>query len=480
MRSRKALPIRVVAAASAAQILLCILLIAQIATSPAAQESAASAAKSASSADAAFRTQAREFIEAELLLYPERATALGDHRYDNQLGDLSADGFARAVVHAKKWLKTFRGDDRKALSSADEADREFLIAQADGELLRIEQLRSYEREPEIYLPTSAVNSLIKRDFAPLASRMTSVTAREIAALKNLDAARHNLKPTLTPKVAIDIALQKMPGTLGLFGSDVPAAFAKVGDGPDKRAFVKANAYLVAAIEDYARWLKSDLTPRATGSYAIGADAYRRMLNDADMVDLPLAKLEQVGETELARLRDDFRKTAAAIDPKHSPAEVVQSLTRTHPDTAEVIPTVAAGLAEIRAYVIAHHIATIPSDIMPMVRETPPYARATTFASMDSPGPFEKSTEAFFYVTLPDPSWPEEKKEQLLALYSPTSISDISTHEVYPGHYVQFLNNRLNPDVVRLVYHSGADVEGWGLYCEQMLVDKGLQGGKTEN
>src|SRR5260370_1682231 len=130
MRSRKALPNRVVAAASAAQILLCILLIAQIATSPAAQESAASAAKSGSSADAAFRTQAREFIEAELLLYPERATALGDHRYDNQLGDLSADGFARAVVHAKKWLKTFRGHDRKSLPSPHEPDHQFLITQA--------------------------------------------------------------------------------------------------------------------------------------------------------------------------------------------------------------------------------------------------------------------------------------------------------------------------------------------------------------
>ena len=112
--------------------------------------------------------------------------------------------------------------------------------------------------------------------------------------------------------------------------------------------------------------------------------------------------------------------ASSVEPERP--EVVQSLTRTHPDAGKVIPTVASGLAEIRAYVIAHHIASIPSDIRPMVRETPPYARATTFASMDSPGPFEKSTEAYFYVTLPDPSWPEEKKEQLLALYSPTSIS----------------------------------------------------------
>ena len=472
MPPRKALTIRAVTA-SAAQILLCLLLAGHLVNSQAAQDNPPNAA---SAADAAFRAQTKEFIEAELRLYPERATALGDHRYDDQLADLSPGRAEIVIRHARKWLKTFRGDDASALSPANEADREWLIAQADGELLRIEQLRSYEREPEMYLPTSAINSLIKREFAPAEIRMRSVTAREVAALKNLDAARRVLNPALTPKVAIDIELQQMPGTLGFFRSDVPAAFAKVADGPDKQAFAKANANLIAAIDDYAQWLKSDLMPRSAGSYAIGADAYRRMLNDADLVDMPLPKLEQVGEVELARLRDDFKKTAAAIDPKHSPAEVVQSLTRTHPDADKVIPTVASGLAEIRAYVIAHHIASIPSDIMPMVRETPPYARATTFASMDSPGPFEKSTEAFFYVTLPDPSWPEQKKEQLLALYSPTSISDISTHEVYPGHYVQFLNNRLNPDMVRLVYHSGADVEGWGLYCEQMMVDEGLHGG----
>jgi uncharacterized protein (DUF885 family) len=201
-----------------------------------------------------------------------------------------------------------------------------------------------------------------------------------------------------------------------------------------------------------------------------------MLNDADMVDIPLDELEQIGVKELARLRDEFRKTAASIDPNHSPAEVMESLTRVHPEAAQVLQTVAAGLASIRAYVVAHHIATVPSEVLPMVRETPPYARATTFASMDSPGPFEKTTEAFYYVTLPDPSWPEEKKQQLLAFYSPPTISDTSVHEVFPGHYVQFLNNRLNPDTVRLVFGSGANIEGWAFYCEEMMIDEGLHDG----
>ena len=430
-------------------------------------------AETESAADRAFRAQVTQFIQAELELNPERATHLGDHRFDDRVDDVSARGIDEAIRHAKKWIALFGADDPKTLSPANEADREWLAAHLDGELLWTEQIRSYQRDPEMYLPTSAVNALIKREFAPAEVRMRSVTAREVAALKNLDAARSNLKPALTPKVFVDIALQQMPATIGFFNNDVPLAFAKVADGPDKQAFAKANANLVAAIGDYAQWLKNELMPKAAGDYAIGADAYRRMLNDADMVDMPLDQLEQVGVKELARLRDEFQKTAALIDPKRSPAEVMDSLSRVHPDANQVLPTVAAGLASIRGYVIAHHIATIPSDVLPMVRETPPYARATTFASMDSPGPFEKSPEAFYYVTLPDPSWPDAKKEQLLAFYSAPSISDTSVHEVFPGHYVQFLNNRHNPDVVRLIYGSGADIEGWGLYCEQMMLDEGL-------
>jgi uncharacterized protein (DUF885 family) len=430
----------------------------------------------APNADAGFEARVAEFVEAEMRLYPQWATALGDHRFDNKIDDLTAKGIAAIISHARKWSKVFGAIDAAAISRSHEADREWLLAHLDGELLWNEQLRNYERDPGMYLPTAAVNGLIKRDFAPLEQRMRSVTARENAALSNLEAARQNLKPARTPKIAIEIALQQMPATQAYFKHDVPEAFAKVGDDADKRAFVKANTSLAAAIDGYARWLEANLKPKAAGEYAIGADAYRRMLNDADMVDIPLDRLEQVGEDELARLQQEFTKTAAEIDSKRSPAEVMTSLAQVHPSAAEVLPTVAAGLEDIRAYVIDHHLASVPSNVLPLVRETPPYMRATTFASMDSPGPFEKTSEAFFYVTLPEPSWPAAKQDQLLAFYSSPAISDTSVHEVYPGHYVQFLNNRLNPDVVRRLFHSGADAEGWALYCEQMMLDEGLHRG----
>jgi len=442
-------------------------------TSAIARAAELASAPGAAAEDSDFRAKAKQFIQDELRLYPEFASALGDHRYDDRVDDASAQGIARIVAHAHQWKEIFGAIPSISLTSADEIDREWLTARADDELLWSEQVRSYERDPSMYLPTSAVYLLIKRNFAPAAVRLRSVTAREGASLANLSAARINLKPARVSQIAIDIELMQMTATLDFFNKTLPEAFHDVADGPDKQAFSLANAALVKQIEDYAKWLKNDLRPQAAGNYAIGADAFRRMLADADFVDTPLDELEQIGEKEMRRLQLQFVAIAKRIDPTHSPAEVAAALASKHPTAEQVIPAVTAGLASIRDYVVSQHIAAIPSNILPIVAETPPFMRATTFASMDSPGPFEKATEAYFYVTLPDPSWPKEKQEQLLAFYSPPTISDTSVHEVYPGHYVQFLNNRLNPDEVRAIYHSGSDSEGWALYCEQMMLDEGL-------
>ncbi len=167
-------------------------------------------------------------------------------------------------------------------------------------------------------------------------------------------------------------------------------------GPQKNAFLKANAKLVAAVRDYAKWLKNDFMPQASGNYAIGPAAYKRMLADQEMVDIPLADLLNVGQDEMVRLQADFDKTAHLIDPNHNPAEVAATLNREHPTAEQLIPTVTAGLAELRDYVVTHHLATIPAAAPPpLVRETPPSMRATTFASMDTPGPFEKSPRRIF-------------------------------------------------------------------------------------
>src|SRR5260370_5386741 len=191
--------------------------------------------------------------------------------------------------------------------------------------------------------------------------MRSVMAREKAGLGNLRAARANLRPERVPQVAIDIVLEQMPATLAFFRGSLPAAFDKEPNGQDKEAFREANARLIAAIEDYAKWLSSILRPHARGGYAIGANAYRRMLADEDMVNTPLDRLEQMGENEMRRLQGQFAATAKIIDSKHPPVEAATALGLEHPDADKVILSVSVGLASIPTYVVSHHLATIPSD-----------------------------------------------------------------------------------------------------------------------
>ncbi|MGH7950100.1 MAG: DUF885 family protein, partial [Candidatus Binataceae bacterium] len=293
-------------------------------------------AAAAAPADAAFRAEVARFIEEELRLFPERATYVGDHRYDDRVGDLTRGGVDAVIAHAKRWQKTFGAADATALSAANEADREWLLARLDGYLLWNEQLRTYESDPSMYLPTSGVYSLVIRDFAPLEKRMQLVTARATASLKNLEAAHANLKAERTAKISVEIALSELNGALGFLRTELPSVFDSLADGPPKRAFHAANEKLIAATEGYRNWLRDALLPRASGSYAIGADAYRRMLRDYDMVEVPLDELEEAGTRELERLQKRFEETAARIDSGKTPAEVMKAVTANPPPADKVI------------------------------------------------------------------------------------------------------------------------------------------------
>jgi uncharacterized protein (DUF885 family) len=126
--------------------------------------------------------------------------------------------------------------------------------------------------------------------------------------------------------------------------------------------------------------------------------------------------------------------------------------------------------------------TIPSEVRAQVKETPQYRRATSFASMDTPGPFEKrATEAFYYVTPVENEWPEKQKEEWLTSFNYYTSDMVSIHEAYPGHYVQFLRLNASPATkVEKIFGNYAFVEGWAHYCEKMMIDEGFAAPADKN
>ena len=269
------------------------------------------------------------------------------------------------------------------------------------------------------------------------------------------------------------------GSLGFFEGSV-AAWAKEAAGTNTKLlaeFQEWNARVIAAFRAYATWLETDLKPRSRGHYAIGKDLFLAKLKTEEMVEIPLQELLAKGEANLEKDYKAFVATAGLIDPKKSPAEVMKSLSDDHPTPEDLIPSVRRSVEEARRYLVDKGIVTVPSEVRPLIEETPPYARSGSFASMDTPGPFEtRATQAFYYVTPVEKDWDKKHAEEHLRLYNPPVVAMINVHEAYPGHYLQFLYAKRFPTKVRKLLYCGTNAEGWAHYCEQMMVDEGFGGG----
>jgi uncharacterized protein (DUF885 family) len=276
-----------------------------------------------------------------------------------------------------------------------------------------------------------------------------------------------------PRVYTEIAIQQMPGTISFFKSDVPKAFAAAKDPALKKEFAASNAAVVAALQQYQVWLQTDLLPRSHGEFRIGAETFQKKLLYDEMVDIPLDKLLEIGQADLKKNRDAFDALAKEIDPGKTPHQVLEELMADHPTATQVLPSFRRTFAGLIAFIQTKKIVTIPSPVEPILEETPPYMRATTFASMDTPGPYEdKATEAYFNVTLPESDMTPQAKEELLQAFNVGTIISTSVHEAYPGHYIQFLWVKQAPSKVRKLLGASSNSEGWAHYCEQMMLDEG--------
>jgi uncharacterized protein (DUF885 family) len=238
-------------------------------------------------------------------------------------------------------------------------------------------------------------------------------------------------------------------------------------------FQKSNQAVIDALNSYQAYLKTDLLPRSHGDFRIGAENYRRKLLYDEMVDLPLDRLLQVGTDNLRRNQEEFKRVAAQIDPKRAPEKILEELENDHPAGDKLLQSFRDVLGGLRSFVVSQHVVTIPSPVPPIVEETPPFARALTTASMDTPGPYEKvAKEAFFNVTLPEASWPKKQAEEYLQGFNRGTIVSTAVHEVYPGHYTQFLWISNAPTKVRKLIGCSSNAEGWAHYSEQMMLDEG--------
>jgi uncharacterized protein (DUF885 family) len=286
-----------------------------------------------------------------------------------------------------------------------------------------------------------------------------------------DAARQNLKNP--PHIYTEIALEQLPDIIHFFQVDVPVAFHDAQDEQLKKEFSQTNAAVIAALQSYQSWLKQDVLPRSNGDFRFGADTFAKQLLYNEMVDTPIPQLLQIGYADLHKNQADFIRIAKEVDPQRQPQELLKELDRDHPAPDQLLKTFHDTFEGLIQFIQSRHIVDIPSPVRPILEETPPFMRATTTASMDTPGPFEKvATQAYFNVTLPGAHDTPTQVEERMEEFNRGTILSTAIHEAYPGHYIQFLWVPQAPSTVRKLLGASSNAEGWAHYCEQMMLDQG--------
>ena len=428
--------------------------------------------------NAAYTALARAYFDESFRANPVNATAAGVHDGDLQLGSFGAADLAAQVARDHRYLDRLAALDVAGLSPRTGLDRQMLENSLRDDLLLNETMALWRHQPDTYvqIASGGVFVLISRRFAPPAVRLRAAIAREEQFPRVFAQARANLTAVDADTAAI--AADDASGTVDLIEKTVPQAFSGVGDAATRARFRRSTATASAAAKSFARYLKTRWVAHPSGTFAIGAAHYRARLKFEEGIDMPLDRYLAIGEKALATTRAEMVATAKRIDPHASTEAVLARLYKVHPTSAGLIPAAQADLVKLRRFVIAHRIIDLPPDADITVTPTPEFLRATTQASMDSPGPLERvATQAYYNVTPVNLHDRPKDQAQYLESFNDFERPIVSAHEVYPGHFVNFAVDRHLPlTLTEKLLTATSFVEGWAHYGEQMMVEQGWGNG----
>jgi uncharacterized protein (DUF885 family) len=413
------------------------------------------------------------FDQVHFPFQPTSGTVTGYHQYDTKLEDFSRATIDAEVRALNDFEKRVSAIPAASLEQTTRGDRQMVLNDIHSRLLTLQTIRPWAKDADNYSSACAGSAfvLMERKFAPADDRLRSLIAREKQMPHLIAEAHVNLENP--PRIFTEIAIEQLPDIISFFQHDVPQAFEDAKDPAVKSEFVTTNAAVVSALTDYLNWLKTDLLPRSGGDFRIGADTFAKKLEYDEMVDIPLPRLLEIGYADLHRNQQHFAEVARELEPNKTAQEVLEELGSQHPAPGQLLDAFRATFSSLLDFIRSHHIVTIPSDVRPVLEETPPFMRATTQASMDSPGPYEThATTSYFNVTLPDAAMKPAEVEGYMHSFNVGTVVSTSVHEAYPGHYTQYLYSLRFPSRVRKILSANTNVEGWAHYTEQMMLDNG--------
>jgi hypothetical protein len=416
----------------------------------------------------------QSFIEGYFKHNPSFAVGQGRHEYDGRLPDWSETGIQNQMAFLRSSIAAAEAFDSERMSDTEEFERDYLIARARSDLFWLETADQPHLNPAYYMSNGLDPSVyVTRPYAPAETRLKGF----IAYLKEIPRAarqiRTNLKAPL-PLSFINYGKAGFGGFAAYYPTDGKAAFASVANPQLQAELDRAARDAGKAMKDLADWLESQ-RPNATQDFALGADKFAQMLRDTEMVDLPIPELEAIGRADLRRNQEALQAACA----RYAPGSSVQAcMERMGAKKAKggAVQGARDQLAGLKRFLQEKDLVSIPGTEEAKVEEAPPYNRQN-FAYIDIPGPYEKGLPSVYYIAPPDPSWTPEVQAGFVP--GEADLLFTSVHEVWPGHFLNFLHSNRSPFTFGKVFVGYAYAEGWAHYTEEMMLKAGLGGGDPE-
>lgn len=414
------------------------------------------------------------FIDSRFKADPAFAVQAGRHDFDGAMPDLSRAALEADVASLREQRTQLRKFDGAALTPAQRFERKYLEWIVDTEIFWRDTAAAPFRNPAWYIDKLDPSMYLTRDYAPLAKRMQGFLGYARAVPKLAAEIRANLRTPL-PRAFIERGVAGFGGYARFFRTEVPGIYAQLDDERQKQELHVATAAAAVAMDELATWLGAQQAT-ATDDFALGAPLFSEMLRSTERVDLAIEELELVGRKDLERNLAALAEACAQFAPQASLAACVDKMRADKP-RGGTVDGARSQLAELRQFVIDHHVATVPGQEQALVAESPPYNRGN-FAYISTPGPYEDPrVRATYYVAPPDPKWSAAERNAYLP--GKAYLWFVSTHEVWPGHYLQSLAANANTSRIAALWWDYAFSEGWAHYAEEMMYDAGLGAGDAE-
>jgi hypothetical protein len=423
--------------------------------------------------DASWDAHVAQFVEGYFAANPSAAVYAGRHEFDGRLPDFSAASLKVEATRLREARARTLAFDAATLDADRRVERDYLLTVIDKALFWQVEARWPQRNPEFYFDAIDPEIYLSKPYAPLETRMRAFIAYAKAVPLATQQIRANLRTPLAAPI-IEYGANAFGGYADFFAGDVKAVYAAVIDRRLQAEFDEARREASRAMRGLADWLTAQ-RPQATQEFAMGPGLFARMLEATEQVTVPLDRLEAIGRADMERNRAALRDACAKLLPGLSLRACVDKV-GAHKAAGGAVEGARRQLPELKAFITQHDLVSIPGPEEALVEQAPPY-NAQNFAFISTPGPYEKKLPAVYYIAPPDPRWAPE--EQARYLPSESILLFTSAHEVWPGHFLQFLRANRNPSRIAQLFVGTAFAEGWAHYCEEMMWDAGLRAGDTE-